>query len=306
MKAAEWAKLVALPFLRAVHRRFTEDEGTVIAGYIAYAAMLAGMPFLIFAVSMGALLIGETGADEAVEALFASVPGHVAQTLEPVLRQVIGSRSGGIATVSLLGTIYAASNGVEAIRIALDRAYDVETTRKFLLRRLVAVIFVFLGFFTFALLAVLIIFAPLIFRLLDHYAGVDVPGAADLARYLIGAGVLLAFLWASHRLLPSRNMSGFRLLPGIVVSVLVWGLIASAMSVYLAFAPSYTLTYGALAGVIVTLLFFYLTAIAIILGCEVNAELNAERLIASGPKQDGPSEAGRVQANRAGDDRWQG
>ncbi|MEL6476751.1 MAG: YihY/virulence factor BrkB family protein [Pseudomonadota bacterium] len=301
-----WAKLVAWPFLRAVYRRFNADEGTVIAGYIAYAAMLAGMPFLIFAVSMGALLIGAEGADQAVEALFQSVPSHVAQTLEPVLREVIGGRSGGIATLSLLGTVWAASNGVEAIRIALDRAYDVRAARSFVLRRVVAVVFVFVGFFTFAVLAVLIIFAPLIFRLLDYYAGIEVHGAANIVRYLVGAGVLLAFLWASHRLLPSRNMAGFRLLPGIVVSVLLWGLIASAMSVYLAHAPSYTLTYGALAGVIVTLLFFYLTAIVLIFGGEVNAELNAAKLAAASGPDDGATLAGQTVADRTGEGRWLG
>ena len=277
-RAADWAKLVAWPFLRAVYRRFAEDEGTVIAGYIAYSAMLAGMPFLIFTVSLAALLIGEAGADEAVNALFEAVPGHVAQTLEPVLREVIGTRSGGIATLSLLGAIWAASNGVEAIRIGLDRSYDVVAGRSFVLRRVVAVVFVFVGFFTFAALAVLIIFAPLIFRLLDFYTGFEVHASAGLARYGVGAAMLIGFLWAAHRVLPSRNMTGFRLMPGIVVSVVLWGLLATAMSVYLAHAPSYTLTYGALAGVIVTLLFFYLTAIAIIFGAEVNAVLNADRL----------------------------
>lgn len=302
MKA--WARGIAWPFLRAVFKRFSEDEGTVIAGYIAYAAMLAGMPFLIFAVSVAGILIGQEHSGEAVDALFKAVPGHVAQTLEPVLQEVIGKRRGGIATLSLLGTIWAASNGVEAIRIGLDRAYDVNKARGFVLRRIIAVIFVFVGFFTFAVLAVLIIFAPLIFRLLDHYLGLQVPGAADLARYLVGAAVLLSFFWVMHRILPSRNMTGMRLMPGILASVVIWGLIASALSVYLAYAPSYTLTYGTLAGVIVTLLFFYLTAIAIIFGGQVNAELNAERLAAASRPDDGAPLAGQTAADRGGEATW--
>ncbi|MEM9736191.1 MAG: YihY/virulence factor BrkB family protein [Pseudomonadota bacterium] len=278
LAAKAWATGNAWPFLKAVVNRFMDDEGTVIAGYIAYAAMLAGMPFLIFTTAMAGILIGDTYSEEAVEALFNAVPEHVAQTLEPVLREVIGERRGGIAIISLLGAIWAASNGVEAIRIGLDRAYDVSKARGFVQRRFVAICFVFVGFFTFAALAVLIIFAPLIFRIIEANTPVDIPGITDLARYLVGGGMLIGFLWVCHRLLPSRNMAKIRLMPGIIVSVAIWGFLASAMSIYLAHANTYAMTYGALAGVIVTLLFFYLTAIAIIFGGEVNAVINADKL----------------------------
>lgn len=267
----------AWPFLKAVYRRFSADEATVLAGYIAYASMLSGMPFLIFAVSVGAFVIGETGSEEAIAAMFKAVPRHVGQTIEPVLRQVLENRSGSIATISLLGTLWAASNGVEAIRTGLDRAYDVAESRGFLQRRIVALVFVLIGFVTFASLAILIVFAPLIFHLIELLSPVEIPGTALLIRYAAGGSLLIGFLWLMHRLLPSQNMAGYRLMPGVLISVVIWGLVASAMSVYLAFAPSYTLTYGTLAGVIVTLLFFYITAIAIIFGAEVNAELNARR-----------------------------
>jgi membrane protein len=68
-----------------------------------------------------------------------------------------------------------------------------------------------------------------------------------------------------------------RLWPGVLASVLIWSMAATGMSVYLAYAPSYAVTYGTLAGVIVTLLFFYLTGVALIFGAEVNAAINAAR-----------------------------
>ena len=75
-------------------------------------------------------------------------------------------------------------------------------------------------------------------------------------------------------------MRGLNLWPGILASVVIWGAAATGLSIYLAFAPSYTVTYGTLAGVIVTLLFFYLTGVALIFGAEVNAVVNAKRLAA--------------------------
>ncbi|MEM1161163.1 MAG: YihY/virulence factor BrkB family protein [Pseudomonadota bacterium] len=267
-------RFTAWRFLAEVIRRFNEDQGAVLAGYIAYASMLAGLPFLIFTITLAGLLIGEAESAQAVQVLFDSVPEHVAKTLEPVLNEVLTVDRRGILTVAALGTLYGASNGVEAIRIGLDRAYDIPSPRNFLMNRLVSIGFVFISFLVFGTLAVLIIFAPLAFQLIEALTGQVIPASADIARYLIGAVLLYGMLWLMHWILPARPMHKKRLWPGILVSMLIWVAIASALSVYVANTPTYALTYGALAGVIVTLLFFYLTGVAIIFGAQVNAVLN--------------------------------
>lgn len=255
-------------------RRFNEDQGAVLAGYIAYATMLSGMPFLIFAISLLGVVLGPEDSAYAVDAIFKAVPEHVARTIEPVLEEVLLNDRGGIFTLAILLTIYAASNGVGAIRIGLDRAYDIDRPRNFVLNRLIQLAFVFVGFFVFGLLAVLIIFAPLVFQLIEAWTDYSVPAAADIARYLIGGSLLYGLLYAMHFILPALPMHRKKLWPGILVSMLIWVLLASLMSLFLAWAPTYTLTYGALTGVIVTLLFFYLTGVAIIFGAQVNAVIN--------------------------------
>lgn len=126
------------------------------------------MPFLILVVSMAGLLIGAEGSEEAVGALFAAAP-CVAQTLEPVLREVTSRSSGEIGRSQWSGRSHCsgrsgrprvASSGIEAIRVGLDRAHDVTSVRGLVRRRLIAIGFVFLAFATFATLAILIIFAP--------------------------------------------------------------------------------------------------------------------------------------------------
>ena len=214
--------------------------------------------------------------------LFATVPEHVAKTLEPVLLEVIGQRRGGVLTLSALGAIWAASNGVEAVRIGLDRAYQVADHRHMALNRVISIGIVLIGFAVFISLALLIIFAPLVFFLVEQWTTIRVPIEADFVRYVIAMGLLGSALWAMHRLLPSRSMSGLRLWPGVLVSIFIWGAAATLLSVYLAYAPSYAITYGTLAGVIVTLLFFYLTGVALIFGAEVNAVLNRDLLRPTG------------------------
>lgn len=267
-------KLKAWRFLMEVVRRYGEDQSSVLAGYIAYASMLSGFPFLIFTTALAGLLIGEEHSADAISTLFDAVPNHVALTLAPVLEEVIGRQSGGILTISALGSIYAASNGVEAIRIGLDRAYDVPSCRGFISNRLISIAFVFVGFLVFGALATLIIFAPLIFHVIETWTPIEIPAEADLARYLVGGTLLFWFLWLMHKILPSRAMGTLKIWPGILTSMVLWVALATALSVYVAYSPSYTVTYGALAGVVVTLLFFYLTGVAIIFGAQVNAVVN--------------------------------
>jgi len=272
------------PFLWTVVKRFNEDQGAVHSGNIAYSLMLAIVPFLIFAMALTGFFVGEEGARQALGALFDAVPEHVARTLEPVLTEVIGQRRGGILTLSAVAAIWAASNGVEAVRLGLDRAYEVDASRHIALNRLLSMAVVLIGFAIFILLAVLIIFAPLAFALIERWTHIRIPASANLMRYALGLFVLALALWAMHRLLPSRSMRGLRLWPGVIFSVVIWALAATAMSVYLAYAPSYAVTYGTMAGVIVTLLFFYLTGLSLIFGAEVNATINAKRLgAARGP-----------------------
>jgi membrane protein len=274
------------PFLWRVVKRYKRDQGAVLSGHIAYSLMLAAVPFLIFATALTGFAVGQQGAEMALAALFKGVPEHVARTLEPVLLEVIGTRHGGILTLSALGAIWAASNGVEAVRIGLDRAYDVDDARHLALSRLISIGVVLSGFVIFTVLSALIIFAPLVFMLIEQWTEIDIPVEADIIRYLLGVAVLAGSLWTMHRILPSRPMRGLRLWPGVIASAIIWSAAATGLSVYLANVPSYTVTYGALAGVIVTLLFFYLTGAAIIFGAEVNAVVNAHMGATRGPGAD--------------------
>jgi membrane protein len=160
----------------------------------------------------------------------------------------------------------------------------VDDARHVALNRLISVAVVLTGFMVFSVLCILVIFAPLVFGLIERWTDIRIPLGVDVLRYILAAAVLAASLYGMHRFLPSRSMRGLRLWPGIVASVVIWAVVATGLSVYLAYSPSYAVTYGALAGVIVTLLFFYLTGLSLIFGAQVNAAVNSHRLgAASGP-----------------------
>lgn len=255
------------------HSHFSHDDGWMLSGYIAYAVLLALFPFMIFTAAFASAAIGPEGLQTALDWLFAQAPANVADALAPVLTDVLGKDRGGLLTIAAAGAIWAASNGVEAFRAAFDRAYESRHVRGFVLRRLVGLGFVILGSITFATLGFAIVLAPLILKAIEALTGFSMPIGTGLLRYAVGIGAFIGFLWVMHRFLPSRPQRGARLLPGIVATLVLWMIGATAFSVYLSYAPSYSVTYGGISGVIVTLLFFYLTGAAIIFGAEVNAAL---------------------------------
>jgi membrane protein len=124
-----WTRYKAWPFLLAVGNRFIEDEGWVLSGHLAFSGMMALVPFLIFATALTGYVIGPEGGQAVLQQLFLTVPDYVARTLEPVVVEVAGKSRGGLLTASAFGAMWAASNGVEALRVGFDRAYDVEAYR---------------------------------------------------------------------------------------------------------------------------------------------------------------------------------
>ncbi|HET7410772.1 MAG TPA: YihY/virulence factor BrkB family protein [Paracoccaceae bacterium] len=285
MSLWRWLRGTVWPFLYAVGERFVDDEGWVLSGHLSFSGMLALIPFLIFATALTGLVIGPEGGQAVLDQLFLTVPDYVAKTLEPVIIEVASQPAGGLLTVSAFGAIYAASNGVEALRVGFDRAYDVEAYRHIALSWLISVGIVLVGFALFILLAILFVLAPVVFRLFEAWTGTDIPREADLIRYGIGFTVLALTLWGMHWVLPSRRMRGLRIWPGILASMLMWTVAASAFSLYLSYTPYYTLTYGTLAGVVIALLFMYFSGSIVILGAEINAILNHDELARRGARR---------------------
>ncbi|MCK4860875.1 MAG: YihY/virulence factor BrkB family protein [Rhodobacteraceae bacterium] len=263
----------AYRILRAAYTRFDKHDGIAMAGYIAFSSLLAIFPFLIFSAALVGLLVGPEQNEEAVNALFRVAPEHIAQTLEPVLHEVLVDRGQGVLTLSILVTIFLASNAIDAFRVAFDRAYDVTKSRGFLLRRLISLAFVFIGASVAVIMAVSIIFTPLMFQLAERWLDMALPASMGVLIFILGVSVFVLFLIALHRVLPSRAMSGRRIWPGVMVSLILWLLGAVAFSIYLSLVPTYAVTYGTLTGVMILAMFFYLTGVAIIFGAEVNAVL---------------------------------
>lgn len=116
---------------------FSEDDGWAMASHVALSALLAVFPFLIFGTALASFLGADQFAETAVHLIFDTWPETIAKPLSDQVVQVLTIPRGGLLTISVLAAAYFASNGVEALRISLNRAYRVAETRPWYVTRLV-------------------------------------------------------------------------------------------------------------------------------------------------------------------------
>ena len=252
-------------------------NGIEISGYIAFTIMLSLFPFMIFLVSVAGFFGDTSTGENFLNTISLFAPPDVIKTLQPAILEVIQNRSGSLLTIGLALSLYSASSAVSALRLALDLAYGVEETRSFWLRKAQDFLIVILGSVILMLLSVAVIAGPWVWRLITWFTFIDPKDQNlwHLARYSFSLITLALSVIALHRILPNCRVKFSQILPGALTTTVIWIITASALTLYFGKVANYSATYGSLGGVIVTLLFFYVSAIIFIFGGELNATLMA-------------------------------
>lgn len=264
--------------LRALRRalgRFGTKGGWVMSSHVAMSMMMALFPFVLFVVALAGALSRDVPTDDLFNLLLGSWPREVAEPIESELRAVLKSSHSSLMTVGGVLALYFASNGVEAIRVALSRAYHDVDPRPFWLTRIISVGFVVAG----AALVLLAVAVDLIIPVYTNMLNAAVPG--QVTSWFTGVGVSWLFIaaapvvavFAMHMVLPGRRHRLRRLMPGIVLTLAVGALAGLAFSIYISRFASYSATYAGLAGAMSALIYLYLNAAILIFGAEFNGAL---------------------------------
>ena len=186
---------------------FSEDDGWAMASHVALSTLLALFPFLIFGTALGSFLGADQFADTAVHLIFDTWPESIA---EPISREVVAVLTiprGGLLTVSVLAAADFASNGVEALRVSLNRAYRVAESRYWYMTRLASLGFVIAGVLALAVISIVLVAAPLAVRATDQW----LPWLSYLYSWVDNwglAGTLLVLFIAAGKQLISGIMQG--------------------------------------------------------------------------------------------------
>lgn len=254
-------------FFRRLVDACLDDRIDDVAASLTFYAVVALFPLLIVVFHVSSRIVSWTAIDEAVHTLARALPAEVTQVVLDRIAVLRARPGGSLITVSLLGALWSASAGVGSLVPALNRAYDTAETRPFWKRRLLALAVTLGVSGAMAVASLLVVALPILTR---RVAGAYAP-TLDLLRIPVAA-VMIAWAWSAlYAVLPNVRLR-FRLLtPGSMVGVAVWLAVSWAFGLYVRYMGAYGDVYGAVGGVIVLLLWMWLSAMAFLLGAEVNS-----------------------------------
>ena len=261
-------------------QRFLAADGWAIASYIALAILTSLFPFLILVNAMAGAIGSRDIGDEAGQLLLGAWPREVAAPIAGDVRQVQMEAQGSAVTLSALFAVYFASNGIESLRIGLNRAYDVLETRSWWLLRLESIVYVLVSAIALLVVAVFVVLGPLLVATAVRYAHWLEPldRLGTFARLAVAAGILVVALVLLHMWLPAGRRRIRQVLPGVAVTIALWLVGGNSFGLYLAqYANRYVTTYAGLASAMIALVFLYLSAAIFIYGGELNAAIMRAR-----------------------------
>ncbi len=261
---------------------FLADDGWAIASHIALSTLMAMFPFLIVLTSLAGFFGSKELADQATALMLQTWPKQVADALSGQLHDVLTTTRTDALTIGGVLAVYFASNGVEALRVALNRAYAVVEPRRWYWLRLESIAYTMVAAVTTLLMSFLIVLGPLILATARHYIPIIVETNEQfltVTRYSTAIVAMTVALFILHAWLPAGRRGFLQILPGIVFTLV--GSLVSGMvfGQYLArFAKNYVTMYAGLASVIIALVFLYFIAAIFVYGGELNAAIIKSRL----------------------------
>lgn len=267
----------ALHFLEDLYCRYEDDEVTALSAQMTYYIILAFFPFLIFLLT----LMGWTPlSDEEVWSNLALVlPETSYLVISDIIRQILKERNDAYLSFGVLATLWAASNGLTAIIKGLNKAYDEPETRPWWKLKGLAVMFT-LGI----ALTMIVTFALLVFGHVigeQAFRSVRNPSyfedAWGVIKFIIPMVSMLLIFILLYQMVPNRRLSFRSVLPGSIFASLGWIVISLLFAYYVNHFNNYARSYGSIGGVIVLLIWLYLSSIIILVGGEINATLTFNR-----------------------------
>jgi membrane protein len=254
---------------------FNNDDGWAMASHVALSILMALFPFMIFGTSLASFLGAHAYADTASHLIFDTWPDSIAAPISREVVNVLTIERGGLLTLSVLAAAFFSANGVEALRVSLNRAYRVTETRAWYVTRAQSLGFVVIAVMVIMAISFLLVLAPLVLRLARQFAPwmETLISAVDNWRILIAVTVLIVGLVMSHMWLPDGRRRLRDVLPGIGVTLVAWVAGALMFASYLQEFATYVSTYAGLASIMVALVFLYIIAAIFILGAEINAAI---------------------------------
>ncbi len=265
-----WKDLLARTF-----REIVADNCLGLAAQLSYYFFLALFPALLFLVALVSFIPVSGLLDVITSTLARVAPSEVITIVKDQVLKIAHDKNGGLLTLGMIGTIWSTSSGVDAIIDTLNQAYDINEGRPWWKRKMTA-LGLTVGLATFIVLAfALVVAGPALaekvadwFRLGPAFEWSWKVLQWPVVFALVSVAIAMVYYFA-----PDAKQEWVWITPGSVMATALWLLVSLGFRFYVTHFASYNATYGAIGGVIVLLLWFYVSSLAILAGAELNAEI---------------------------------
>jgi membrane protein len=261
--------------LKRTAKEFMADNGMGLAAQLAYYFFFSLFPAVLVGIAFASFFPLEHFVDRIVGSLSGVVPGDIIQIVQEQIRKLSEGNNGGVLTFGLAAALWSSSAAIMGLIDALNHAYDIEEGRAWWKVRLLS-IGLTIGLAAFILLAfALVLLGPTAAEYIARATGLGPVFAWTwkilqwpVVLALVSLGASLVYYFA-----PDAEQEWVWVTPGAVLAAVLWLAASLGFKIYVANFATYTETYGAIGGVMVLLLWFYISGIVFLLGAELNAEI---------------------------------
>ena len=273
MKFSRRAKRFWL-FLIRLQREMAYDDCMGMAAQISFYTMLGLFPFLIFLLSLlGTFPLGEALKPEMLEALREQMPRESAEYVANIVLELLPEYSQGLLSVGLLASLWGASMAVGALITTINRAYNIRPRRHMVTQKLMSIVLVLLLSGMWLMSMTIILVGPGITQSIFEFMGI----ASETNTFWTSIRLPTAFmlnltaLSILYYIAPEARQRFLSILPGAFTATILWLLASSAFRIFLRNFGTYNKTYGSLAGLVILMMWLWISGLVFLLGAEINS-----------------------------------
>ena len=247
-------------------------DGIEHAGYLAFLSILSFFPSFIFLIAViGFFGESKIGTDFLYK-IISGLPNEMSRGLTPRIKEIISGPSDGYLTIAIIGVIWTASSSVEGCRTILNRAYRIAFPPPYILRRLVSIFEFFIIIFVIISGILIFVIVPVVLKYFEKQFSIKLEIDYDFfyLRQLAIFVILTTSTSVLYYALPNAKQKFTQTIPGSILAVILWVILVNFFSLYLENFNQMNFVYGSIAGVIISLMFFYLISLVFIFGAEFN------------------------------------
>ncbi len=268
------------------------DNCLGLAAQLAYYFFLALFPALLFLVAVASYFPIANLMDEITAMLARVAPYEALKLIQDQLIKISQDKNGGLLTLGMIGTIWSTSSGVTAIIDTLNQAYDIQESRPWWKVKLIALgLTIALAVFIVVSFALVLLGPTLAEKVaVWMHLGPVFEWSWKILQWPVIFGLVALAIAMIYYFAPDAKQDWIWITPGSVLATTLWVLISLAFKFYVARFGSYNATYGTIGGIIVLLTWFYVSSLAILVGAELNAEIEHASPYGKDPGEREPGE----------------